>query len=137
MFAQHSGGNAYLYAFIIMPNHIHRIIEITDNNQHQKRHSLPEIIRGLKTFSARRINQLRKIKSVSVWQRRYYEHIIRNQTSLNNIREYIFNNLINWCNDEINTEKIFSFPKQFNIKGIGNIINSHKNKSVGVGPSVQ
>ncbi len=80
-----------------------------------------------KNFSARRINQLRKIKGVPVWQRGYYEHIIRSETSLNNIREYIFKNPINWCNDEIYTENIFSFPRQFHIKGIGNMINNQKN----------
>ncbi|MGD1716461.1 transposase [Dapis sp. BLCC M172] len=88
-----------LDAFMIMPNHIHGVIEITDNNQHHKRHGLPEIIRSFKTFSARKINRLRQTKGVPVWQRGYYEHIIRSETSLNNIREYIFNNPINWCND--------------------------------------
>ncbi|MGK7922584.1 MAG: transposase [Trichodesmium sp.] len=116
-----------LDAFMIMPNHIHGIIEITDNNQHHKKHGLSEIIRSLKTFSARKINRFRQTKGFPVWQRGYYEHIIRNETSLNNIREYIFNNPTNWCDDEIYTENIFYFPKQFNIKGIGNMINNHKN----------
>ena len=115
-----------LDTFVIMPNHIHGIIEIKDDDKYKKRHGLPEIIRGLKTFSARRINQLRKIKGVPVWQRGYYEHIIRNEKSLNNIREYIVNNPLNWCQDEIYPDNVFSFPKQFNIIGIGNLFNNYK-----------
>ena len=62
-------------------------------------HALPEIIRALKTFSSRRINKIRKIPGVGVWQRNYYEHIIRNENELNNIRHYIKNNPIKWQDD--------------------------------------
>lgn len=51
-----------------------------------KRYGLPEIVRGFKTSSARPINQLRSVKSVPVWQRGYYEHIIRNEFYLRKIR---------------------------------------------------
>ena len=50
---------------------------------------LPEIVRGFKTFSARKINALRGTPGMSVWQRSYYEHIIRNESDLNEIRQYI------------------------------------------------
>ena len=53
---------------IIMPNHLHGIIVLTNDFGRQKRHGLPEIIRGFKTFSARQINKLRHLKGVSVWQ---------------------------------------------------------------------
>ena len=36
----------------------------------------------------------------TVWQRNYYEHIIRNETDLQRIREYIINNPMNWEKDE-------------------------------------
>lgn len=55
---------------------------------------LLEIIRGFKTASATRINQLRRTTGVSVWQRNYYERIIRNDIKLQNIRKYIINNLL-------------------------------------------
>ena len=53
--------NILLDEFVIMPNHTH---------------GLPEIVRQFKTFSAKRINQTRKIPGRSVWQRNYYEPLL-------------------------------------------------------------
>jgi putative transposase len=58
-------------------------------------HPLSEIIRQLKTFSARRINEARNMTGISVWQRDYYETIIRNELMLKRIRKYIRNNPAN------------------------------------------
>lgn len=80
-----------------MPNHIHGIIEITE----PELTSLSEIIRSFKSFSARRINQLRNLKNVPVWQRNYYEHIIRDEESLEKIREYIDCNPRSWLEDQL------------------------------------
>jgi putative transposase len=63
-------------------------------------HGLPEIIRAFKSFSARRINQLRNIHGVAVWQRSYYDHIIRNDRDFRNIWEYIHTNPQKWTEDE-------------------------------------
>ncbi|MBW6513041.1 MAG: transposase [Desulfuromonadaceae bacterium] len=65
-----------------------------------KRHGLSEIVRGFKTFSARRINQLRDTPGVPVWQRNYYERIIRDERELEAIRQYINDNPITWHDDE-------------------------------------
>ena len=54
------------------------------------RHGLPEIVRAVKSFSARRINRLQ------VWQRNYHERIIRNENELNAIRRYILYNPLQW-----------------------------------------
>lgn len=62
---------------------------------------LPEIIQGFKTCSATRINQLRRTTGVPVWQRNYYERIIRNDVELQNIRKYIMNNPLSWQQDEL------------------------------------
>lgn len=62
---------------------------------------LPEIIQGFKTSSATRINQLRRTTGVPVWQRNYYEHIIRDDLALQNIRKYITNNPLSWQRDEL------------------------------------
>ena len=114
--------NIVLDSFIIMPNHIHGIITIVgagskpalaspDENNRAGLEPAPttgvingtglsEIVRQLKTFSTRRINQMRNSPGVSVWQRNYYEHIIRSEPELHNIREYIVNNPLNWETDE-------------------------------------
>lgn len=61
---------------------------------------LSEIVRQLKTFSSKRINIQRNTEGLPVWQRNYYEHIIRSEDELNRIREYIKNNPANWHTDE-------------------------------------
>lgn len=96
--------------FCIMPNHIHAVIEITAHvgagskpaqNIPFSNHSLSEIVRQFKTFSSRRINQLSGKQGHPVWQRNYYEHIIRNEISYNNIYWYIMNNPQKWEDDKL------------------------------------
>ena len=110
--------NIVLDEFVIMPNHIHGIIRIVESvaNRADRANwaglepaptviptvALPEIIRQLKTFSAKRINKLRNTVGQSVWQRNYYERIIRDEKSLFFIRKYIRKNPINWVNDSKN-----------------------------------
>jgi REP element-mobilizing transposase RayT len=117
--------HAALDAFTMMPNHVHGIVILTDNNDPglifhsvgagfepaptrtvsnnpMPRHGLPEIIRAFKTFSARQINVLRKTPGTPVWQRNYYEHIVRNDDELNRIRQYIADNPLTWQDDREN-----------------------------------
>ncbi len=77
----------------------------------QKRHGLPEIIRSLKTYSATRINQLRSTKGNSVWQRGYYERIVRDEQALFNIRRYIINNPLKWKKDKLNSTNLVNLQK--------------------------
>jgi putative transposase len=103
----------YLDEFIIMPNHIHGIIILQDAvgeglkpSPTMRRHALTEIIRGLKTFSARGINSSRNTPGKRVWQRSYHEHVIRSGTDLQSIREYTVNNTLQWDLDNENPENI-------------------------------
>ncbi len=104
-----------LDAFVVMPNHIHAVIVLHDEPPCDQaavvpgagfkpalptRHALTEIVRALKTFSARRINAARGTPGARVWQRGYYEHIVRDDAELARIREYIVNNPANWASDE-------------------------------------
>jgi putative transposase len=86
--------NCILDEFIIMPDHIHAIIQINNGklNSGDKKHPLSEIIRAFKTFTARKINEYQNTAGKTFWQRDYYEHIIRDKNALNRIREYIRNN---------------------------------------------
>ena len=109
-------GGIVLDAFVIMPNHVHGIITITDRGGNTvgagsepapttrvpNRHGLPEIVRQFKTFSSRRINARRQTPGLPVWQRNYYEHVIRDERSLERIREYIANNPLQWELDREN-----------------------------------
>ncbi len=71
-----------------------------DHVNTQNQHGLPEIVRAFKTFSSRRINEMRQTQGIPVWQRNYYEHIIRNDESYHRISEYILNNPANWDEDD-------------------------------------
>src|SRR5262249_12055481 len=88
-----------LDAFIVMPNHIHGIIILAD--EPQTRHTIPEIVRAFKTFSARRANECAGKRGV-LWQRGYYEHVIRHEKALDRIRTYIANNPAQWADDPDN-----------------------------------
>jgi len=108
--------------FVVMPNHIHGIVIITDVDvatvgaglkpaPTTPKHGLPEIIRALKTFSARKINDLVRAglkpaptRGEKLWQRNYWEHIIRDEQSHQRIADYIVNNPINWEKDKFYTE---------------------------------
>jgi len=70
-----------------------------------KRHGLPEIVRAFKSFSARRINRLHRTDGIPVWQRNYYEHIIRNERKLDNITRYIESNPSMWNDDDENPNR--------------------------------
>ena len=104
---------------VLMPNHVHCIIFLTEDpvgaglvredflkEQSRpaptKRHGLPEIVRAFKSFSAHAINLLRGVSGVSVWQRNYYEHIVRSEPALKAIRQYIYDNPMRWELDKYN-----------------------------------
>lgn len=121
--------NISLGEFIIMPNHMHGIIciekQISTNNKigefKSPSNNLGAIIRGYKGSTTKKINQLkRKDTGVSqytpkdtgvlqyapnrigsIWQRNYYEHIIRTEKAFNNISNYIINNPKNWGKDKL------------------------------------
>lgn len=106
--------NTELDEYVIMPNHFHGIISIKTNvgtiqnrairelplHISRRKMLLPKIIGYYKMKSSKQINRLRNTHGISVWQRNYYEHIIRNDDELLSIREYIANNPFNWLIDE-------------------------------------
>jgi REP-associated tyrosine transposase len=103
-----------LDAFVVMPNHIHGIVFLNDKEGTARRAptkeyfgrpvsgSLPTIVRAFKSAATIRINKLRGTAGVPVWQRNYYEHVIRNQEELDRIRTYIEANPAMWHMDEEN-----------------------------------
>ncbi|SFV34330.1 transposase [Thermoflavifilum thermophilum] len=111
--------NTSLDEFMIMPNHMHGIITINGNtvgaihelplqnelplhsDPYQLRKMLlPKIIGYFKMNVAKQINEHRQTPGQPMWQRNYYEHIIRDDDDLNRIREYIINNPLKWESDE-------------------------------------
>jgi putative transposase len=64
--------------------------------------SLSNIVRSFKSATTKHINNLRQTSGVPIWQRNYYEHVIRNEQSLHRIREYIANHPARWDFDREN-----------------------------------
>jgi len=104
--------NCSLDTFVIMPNHIHGIIVIRNNNtvgnglKPFPTHGLSEMIRGFKTFSSRKINEKIKSENKFEWQKSFYDHVIRNEKSLHNLRHYITFNALKWELDIENRRNI-------------------------------
>jgi len=98
-------------AFVLMPNHIHGIVihsgavGATGRSPLQSgpRHrSLGAFVGGFKSAITKRINESRETPGAPVWQRNYYEHVIRVEKELKRIREYIANNPLQWEMDREN-----------------------------------
>jgi len=103
-----------LYEFVVMPNHFHGIVEIRRGDRSAKgdqpvaltiksgpqQKSIGSLIAGYKSVVTKQINILRNIPGVSVWQRNYYEHVIRDEKSYLKIAEYIINNPLHWLEDD-------------------------------------
>ncbi|MEI6208604.1 MAG: hypothetical protein WCP20_17650 [Desulfuromonadales bacterium] len=60
------------------------------------------VAQNFKSVSTRRINKISNNPGCPVWQRNFYERVIRSEAELNGIREYIVNNPINWADDQEN-----------------------------------
>ena len=112
--------NVTLDKFVIMPNHVHGIIMILGNDEsvgaihesplrntplQRRKMTLRKIMGRFKMNTAKYINKLRNSPGVSVWQRNYWEHVIRDDNDLNRIREYIVNNPLQWEMDDENPNK--------------------------------
>ena len=106
--------NVRLDEFVVMPNHLHGIIELAESRDTARRvpakerfgkptkNSIPTIIRSYKSAVTKKVNELNNQPGDKVWQRNYYDHIIRNRQDLNRIRKYIRDNPNNWENNELN-----------------------------------
>ena len=121
LYATNVRSNIELDEFIVMPNHFHGIIHIrvvgatrrvTPALQTNgiilpgpKSGSIGAIIGQFKSLVTKRINELRNTISIPIWQRNYYDHIIRDQRSLNRARQYIRNNPAVW-EDDVNYIKL-------------------------------
>lgn len=81
--------NIIIDEYIIMPNHIHILLLITN----RKEVTISKIIKHYKANISREL-------TYSIWQKLFYDHIIRNEKEYLKIKEYIKNNIINWKKDE-------------------------------------
>lgn len=115
-----------------MPNHFHALLLLLDSDNSPSSHintntikinddsinsfaspkrTIGSIVRGIKSCVTTRINTDRKTPKEPVWQGNYYEHVLREEHDVKNIRAYILNNPLQWSLDELNpyngTKQIF------------------------------
>ncbi len=105
--------------FVVMPNHIHGIIFI-QNESVETRHwrvstqtqfgklppkSISSIINHFKGGTKKWANK--NEYENFMWQKNFYDHIVRNEEELNRIRQYIIDNPMNWENDRNNFENLY------------------------------
>ena len=94
-----------LERYVIMPNHIHLLLTIGEARaihesplrQAGKRSLLGKVVGYIKMNSSREIHAIRP--GEDVWQRSYYDHVIRNEEDLRQIAEYIDTNPARWAED--------------------------------------
>jgi REP element-mobilizing transposase RayT len=124
--------NVILDEFVVMPNHVHGIVILAEADrsavgaqhavplqreslrQFQKppAESLSSVIGSFKSASTRQINLLRGTSGAPVWQRNYYEHVVRNEEDLQAIRQYIRDNPAQWAMDEENPARNVAVVKR-------------------------
>ena len=85
--------------YIIMPNHIHLILRISERNAgtdsgppRASAPTIPDVVGAMKRL-------VNKELGGNIWQRGYYEHVIRNETDYRQIWEYIDANPAKWTED--------------------------------------
>lgn len=132
----HHFANVKLDQFVIMPNHVHGIVVLTDHHGVGATHASPVIVasehgratharathasplqRGPKTQSigaivgsfksaaTKRINTLRATPGHPVWQRNYYERVIRDDGDLAALRDYVAGNPARWADDDNHSQR--------------------------------
>ena len=111
--------NAQLDMSIVMPNHVHAIVVVTDGGDHRPgtacraptspeqfgrpvRGSIATIVRSFKSAVTRRVNEIHGTPGDGLWQRGYYEHVIRDEAELRRIRDYVDTNPQEWKFDQEN-----------------------------------
>jgi putative transposase len=98
-----------LGAFVVMPNHIHAVVWLPkqelgniQGTTHAGRRTLGRVVAGYKSVVTKRYRDLTAKSGAIVWQRSFYEHVIRDDEDLTAIEAYIEDNPRNWAHDAEN-----------------------------------
>lgn len=105
-----------LIAHVVMPNHFHGLVALPPaaavHRDHQQgarsaplqrqAGSLGSFIAGFKAACTRQINDIRGCATPPVWQRGYWEHVVRNERATERIYDYIETNPLRWSSDREN-----------------------------------
>jgi putative transposase len=106
--AQHA--HVSLDAWCVMPNHLHGILIIRRDGpfgahtpgEGTRVKPIGQVIGAFKTVSTKHINLARGTPGATVWQRNFWEHIVRDADDMDRIRAYIRDNPLMWSRDDLN-----------------------------------
>ena len=97
--------NISVEQYVIMPNHIHMILFVRDGGSSRtstptvRQHSVvPTFVSTFKRFCNKEFGE-------NIWQRYYYDHVIRNKRDFDEISKYIYENPLKWKFDELYCEE--------------------------------
>ena len=97
-----------LDAYVVMPNHLHGLLEVPERTTVLPATSpvapgaLGAVVRSFKSAVTRRFRQLHPGSAATIWQKNYYEHVVRDHDSVERIRWYIASNEERWHLDAEN-----------------------------------
>jgi REP element-mobilizing transposase RayT len=91
----HHFGYVTVDAFVVMPNHVHGVLLFMEAVGAGHAQPLPVVVGSFKSAASRLIG-------ASIWQRNYWEHVIRNNRELDSVRDYIEDNPLRWLADPEN-----------------------------------
>ena len=91
-----NAGNVEINDYVIMPNHFHMVCLLPTADD-RGRSSLQQVIKNIKSFTTKRAGY-------SLWQSRFYEHIIRTRDDHKEIAKYIHENPLHWQDDKYYVE---------------------------------
>jgi len=107
--------NVELDVFVVMPDHLQGIIILNDDGRgesqfaptrfHSPSGTVGAIVRGFKSASTKRINEIRGAIGRPLWQRNFHDRIIRDENEMRRTQEYIVNNPLQWYYDEERTDE--------------------------------
>ena len=98
--------NVFVDCYVIMPNHIHILLSIVNDGGRENPSPTADMVIGwLKYQSTKEINELRGGTYDKIFQRSFFDHIVRNRDDYNEIYKYIYENPIFWYSDKLYSEE--------------------------------
>jgi REP element-mobilizing transposase RayT len=103
--------HVYIDEYVIMPNHLHGILLFSSGASGATARVAPTLGQIIGAYKSRCVTDYLKFIGANnmdvigkIWQRNYYEHVIRNEDELNKTREYIQLNPYQWADDDENPD---------------------------------
>ena len=101
--------NIKIEKYVVMPNHFHAIITISRADM-ESAPTVSEIVQAFKRYST--VEYVKMVKDgklppfdKQIWQRSFYDHVIRNRDDYNEIYKYIYENPMKWQFDQLYAEE--------------------------------